>query len=80
MYVCGCDVHGSLKSYTNLAACCSAYEILQLFRELLFGNVGVLLRLPFFGWLSVLMHCDDVSAYDFKLDLTDGGNGNVSMA
>lgn len=56
------------------------YETQQLFRELLFGNVGVLLRLPFFGWFSVLMHCDEVNAYDFKCDFTDGGNGNVSIA
>lgn len=26
------------------------------------------------------MHCDDVSAYDFRFDFTDGGNGNVSIA
>lgn len=53
--------------------------MLQLFLVLAVGNVGVLQR-PFFGLVNVFMHCDDVNAYDFKCDLTDGGNGNVSMA
>lgn len=53
-------------------------DIQQLFRVLV-GNVGVLQR-PFFGFVNVLMHWDEVRAYDFKWDLTDGGNGNVSMA
>lgn len=54
------------------------HDIQQLFLVLV-GRVGVLHR-PFFGFVSVFMHCDDVNAYDFKCDLTDGGNGNVSMA
>lgn len=50
----------------------------QLFLVLV-GSVGVLHR-PFFGFVNVLMHCDDVSAYDFRLDFTVGGSGNVSIA
>lgn len=53
------------------------HDIEQLFLVLLW--VGVLHRL-FFVLVNVLMHCDDVSAYDFKCFLTDGGNGSVSIA
>lgn len=42
--------------------------------------VGVLQRPPFFVWPIVLKHCDEVSAYDLRFDLTEGGSGNVSMA
>lgn len=54
------------------------HETQQLFLVLA-GRVGVLQRL-FFGFVNVFMHCDDVNAYDLRFDLTDGGNGNVSMA
>lgn len=44
--------------------------------------VGVLQRPPFLPpwWPIVLKHCDEVSAYDFRFDLTDGGSGSVSIA
>lgn len=51
------------------------HEMLQLFLVLL-GSVGVLHRPFFFELLMMLMHCDDVRAYDLRCDLTDGGNGN----
>lgn len=53
----------------------SIHEIQQLFLVLL-GSVGVLHRPFFFVLFIILMHCDDVSAYDLRCDLTDGGNGN----
>lgn len=53
------------------------HDIEQLFLVLLW--VGVLHRL-FFVFVNVLMHCDDVNAYDFKCFFTDGGNGSVSIA
>lgn len=49
---------------------------LQLFLVLC---VGVLQR-PFFVSVREFTHCDDVKAYDLRCDLTDGGNGRVSMA
>lgn len=55
------------------------HEMLQLFRVLL-GSVGVLHRPFFFVLLIMLMHCDDVRAYDLRCDLTDGGNGNWFIA
>lgn len=50
----------------------------QLFRVCV-GSVGVLHR-PFFVFVNVLIHWDDVSAYDLRWDFTVGGNGNVSIA
>lgn len=55
------------------------HEMLQLFLVLL-GSVGVLHRPFFFELLMMLMHCDDVRAYDLRCDLTDGGNGNWFIA
>lgn len=52
------------------------HDIQQLF--LVLCCVGVLHL--FFGLVNVFIHWDDVSAYDFRCDLTDGGSGSVSMA